>query len=382
MANNTRNEYIPDSVSCPGETLLETITALGMTQTELARRTGRPVKTINEIINGKAALTPETALQLERVLGVPARFWNNRERHYREHMASEQERERLASETEWLEQLPLKEMIKRGWVRSCADPVEQIRILLDFFGVTSPRPWQELCPPAAYRNAKAFERNPASVAAWLRRGELLARDASCDPFSKAQLRRLFPQLRGLVLMDPNEGWSRARALCASGGVAAVCVAELPGTRVCGVARWLTPEKALVQLSLRYRTTDQFWFSFFHEIGHVLLHGKTGFFVDTGESADEVKEGDADRFAGDLPIPPAPYRSFCQAGIFTEGAICRFAQEQQTDPGIVVGRLQHDRLLDWRSACNHLKSSTTLSCEGCSSAARHSAPARRSSPTSR
>ena len=363
MANNRMNEYVPDSVSCPGETLLETISALGITQTELARRTGRPVKTINEIINGRAALTPDTALQLERVLGVPARFWNNYERLYREYLASAQERERLAGETGWLGDLPLREMVKREWIRSCEDQVEQLRVLLDFFGVTSPRPWQELCPIAAYRNARAFEQRPASVAAWLRRGELLARDLSCEPFNKVRLRRLLPDLRVLVVADPTRGWDQARELCASSGVAAVCVPDLPGTRVCGAARWLTTDKALVQLSQRYNTTDKFWFSFFHEIGHVLLHGKNGFFVETGDSIDEAKEGEANRFASDLLIPPAPYQVFRAAGVFTEAAIRSFAQEQQTEPGIVVGRLQHDRLLPWRSACNSLKKGISLPCEG-------------------
>ena len=88
MANIIENEYLPDRVSPPGETLLETIEALGMSQTDLASRMGRPIKTINEIIKGKAAITPETALQLKKVLGVPARFWLNREQQYRESLVA------------------------------------------------------------------------------------------------------------------------------------------------------------------------------------------------------------------------------------------------------------------------------------------------------
>lgn len=87
MSNAIQNQYTPDYVSPSGETLQEILEEHGMSQAELAERTGRLKKTINEIINGKAAITPETALQLERVLGIPASFWNNRERQYREALA-------------------------------------------------------------------------------------------------------------------------------------------------------------------------------------------------------------------------------------------------------------------------------------------------------
>lgn len=84
MIEQELNQYAPDLVSPPGDTLAETLAALGMTQAELAVRSGRPYNTVSEIINGKASITPETALQLERVLGVPARFWLKREQQYQE----------------------------------------------------------------------------------------------------------------------------------------------------------------------------------------------------------------------------------------------------------------------------------------------------------
>ncbi|MEY2914970.1 MAG: hypothetical protein RLZZ184_4279 [Cyanobacteriota bacterium] len=98
MESKIQNRYNPDYVSPPGDTLLEVLEHRGMTQAELAERTGRPKKTINEIIKGKAAITPETALQLERVFNIPASFWNNRERHYREFLAQKEEKKRLAKQ--------------------------------------------------------------------------------------------------------------------------------------------------------------------------------------------------------------------------------------------------------------------------------------------
>ena len=82
--NRTQNQYLPNRVSPPGETLLETLETIGVSQAEFAGRIGLSQKAVREIIKGKAIITPETALQLECVLGIPASFWNNRERYYRE----------------------------------------------------------------------------------------------------------------------------------------------------------------------------------------------------------------------------------------------------------------------------------------------------------
>src|SRR5438132_2146382 len=136
------NHYNPDVVSAPGETLLETIEMLGMSQAELAERTGRPKKTINEIIKGKAPITPETALQLEKVLGVPASFWNNYERNYREYLARRDEDDRLKHQTDWLKGFPVAAMVRLGWIRRCDTKVQQLRELLCFFAIASPEQWE------------------------------------------------------------------------------------------------------------------------------------------------------------------------------------------------------------------------------------------------
>src|SRR5947207_12524772 len=113
--------YSPDYAVPPGDTLLEVIESLGITQAELAERTGRPTKTINEIIKGKAAITPETALQLERVLGVPASFWNNLEQNYRTALARAAERERLERQIKWLQDIPVAALDGMTWIETHTD---------------------------------------------------------------------------------------------------------------------------------------------------------------------------------------------------------------------------------------------------------------------
>src|SRR5712691_4512677 len=115
MSEMTRNQYAPDSVSPPGETLEEVLDSRGMSQAELAERTGRPRKTINEIIRGKASITAETALQFERVLDIPAAFWIAREQNYREALARTREAHIFERQTDWMSEIPYRAMAKLGW---------------------------------------------------------------------------------------------------------------------------------------------------------------------------------------------------------------------------------------------------------------------------
>lgn len=357
MNSVSRNEYQPDIVSAPGETLEEILEERGMTQSELARRMDRPLKTINEVIKGKAAITPETALQLERVLGVSAAFWNRRESLYREYLARRAEEDRLRVAVDWLQQLPLRDMVKHGWVRKAPDTAGQVREVLNFFGFASPKVWTDWCNglQVAYRGSPAFTSNAAAVAAWLRQGEIEAQSIECQPYDEKKLRASIPWFRSLTLKTPAEFQPELVRGCAACGVAVVILPELRGTRLCGAARWLTPEKALVQLSLRHKTNDHLWFAFFHEMGHILLHGKRESFLDAEEKHDgHDKEEQADRFASDVLIPPLAYRGFRQAHPRPDApTIQRFADEIGIAPGIVVGRLQHDAVIGWNTAY-HLK----------------------------
>lgn len=357
MSSSSRNEYRPDVVSAPGETLEEMLEERGMTQAELARRMDRPLKTINEIVKGKAAITPETALQLERVLGVSAAFWNRRESLYREYLARCAEEDRLRAAAVWLQQLPLRDMVKQGWVQKAPDTAGQVREVLNFFGFASPKVWTDWCNglQVAYRGSPAFTSNAAAVAAWLRQGEIEAQSIECQPYDEKKLRASIPWLRSLTLKTPAEFQPELVRGCAACGVAVVILPELRGTRLCGAARWLTPEKALVQLSLRHKTNDHLWFAFFHEVGHILLHGKRESFLDTEEKhGGQDKEEQADRFASDVLIPPTAYRAFVQNHPRPDApAIHRFAVEIGIAPGIVVGRLQHEGAIGWDTA-NHLR----------------------------
>ena len=350
------NTYRPDVVSLPGETLEELLEDREMTQAELAERTGRPKKTINDIIQGKQAITPETALQFERVLGTPASFWLERERHYREWLARQQDEEQLAKQVGWLQDIPLKAMVKRGWVDSADEPIEQLRAALRFFGIASPSQWA--FAEAVFRKAPAHQSDQAAVTAWLRKGELEAQEITCVPYNAQRFRGTLDTARVLTRASFAAVRDELPRLCATAGVAVVIVPELPNTCVCGATRWLSPTKALIQLSLRYRTDDQFWFTFFHEAAHILKHGKRETFIDEEGGAGDEREAEANRFAADFLIPPEDmqrFKRYAKPPFIGKEMVERFAEELGIAPGIVVGRLQHDGMLE-RHKLNGLKQS--------------------------
>lgn len=358
MTRDIKNQYNPVEVSPPGETLLETIEALGISQAELAERTGRPKKTINEIINGKAAITPETALQLERVTRVPANFWNNRERLYREALARKEEEERLTNHCQWLTEVPVREMIKSGWMRGYKDKVQQLQELLNYFGVASPEIWRSYYTnelQVEFRQSKAFESHFGAVTAWLRQGEILSQNVRCAPYNKEAFQAKLKHIRTLTKEQPESFSETITNECAQAGVAVVFLPEIKGARICGATRWILPTKALMQLSIRYKTNDHLWHTFFHEAGHILLHGKTESFIECNEQNDKEKE--ADEFAVNFLIPRTAMRKFVEKTDFTIPSIVAFAREQGISPAIVVGQLQHRKLVPFNQ-CNKLKSHLT------------------------
>jgi HTH-type transcriptional regulator / antitoxin HigA len=356
MAKKVQNEYQPDYVSSPGETLLEMLETIGMSQVELAKRMSRPVKTINEIIQKKAAITAETALQLEQVLHVPASFWLKREQHYQESHARLDEVQRLNSWVEWLKELPIRIMMRRGWIPACTNESQQVLEALKFFGVASPDAWRAIWESKiiAYRKSTTFKSNFGCVATWLRQGELEAQELECAPYNAEAFHDALIHIRALTLEQVNFFQEELVRLCAKAGVAVVFVQELSHTGICGSTQWLTQTKALVQLSLRYKTDDQLWFTFFHEAGHILKHGKRQVFLETGQKDQETDEDEANVFASNILINRAEWRQFItQDSYRTKVGIQDFAQKVGIAPGIVVGRLQHEKLLPY-DHCNDLK----------------------------
>jgi addiction module HigA family antidote len=353
--NNIRNEYAPNRVTHPGLSLEATLESLKMTQREFAGRTGRPVKTINEIVKGKASITPETALQFETVLGIPATFWLRRQADFDEHRARREQREQLKSEPDWIRGFPIKVMERKFGFAPGKTNVEQLHELLSFFGVASIQQYRQIwqVTQVRFRLPRTYSSlNSNALAAWLRKGELVAQSIECAAFDEWEFREVLPGIRGLTKNHPGDVISQIRGMCAEAGVAHALVPELPGIRVSGAARWFGAHKGLIQQNLRYKTNDQFWFTFFHEAAHILLHRSEQLIVDF-EGLTRQTDEEADRFAGDFLIGPREFDEFVARGDFSSGRVRSFAEAIGISPAIVVGRLQHDRHIGF-SELNSLK----------------------------
>jgi HTH-type transcriptional regulator / antitoxin HigA len=354
MDNLERTTIELNSLPHPGETVLEYLDFYGWSQRDLARRTGLTPKTISEICSGKAPISPVTALALEKVLQRPAHFWLNLQRHFDEAEVRRRELAKSPQWGEWVRNFPLKEMKRLKFSlpagRSDAD------ILLTFFGVSSPESWSAVwkASAVAYRQTRTPGTREESISAWVRETEIIARELNLAEFDGPRLRSSLDELRHLTRIGADEAMDSAQKLCAAAGVAVVCVPALRNTGISGCARWLTGKRALVGLTLRYKTDDQLWFTLFHEIGHIVLHrNKRPFVLDNAaeDLSDRVVdpemqqyETEASRFAADTLIPPRGLADFVRKGIFTNESVHDFAETVGVGPGIVVGRLQFDGVL--------------------------------------
>jgi len=326
----------------PGETVRETLEVLGVSQSALSLSTGLAEKTISEILNGKNPITPETALKFERVLGISMTGLINMQSQYDADILRIKESKRLEEESKHLSRFSCYlELQKLNYVKKTRNPIEKVEELLKFFAVDSFSAIQQVMP-VAFRRSKVEKINNESLAAWLRIGNIEANKIETTEFDSEKLKEKLNEMRSLTIKNAEEFSERLKELCAECGIALVYTPYLKNTNVNGATRWLTPKKALIQLSLRYTYADCFWFTFFHEIGHLIKHGRKDVFVDFSNGHDNSElEKEADQFAQKTLIPSnASFEMFKQS-LTPENLkikILYFSKENNIDTGIVAGRL--------------------------------------------
>lgn len=335
--------FRPDYVSPPGDTLRDLLKELNLSQAELATRAGLSTKHVNQIMQGQAPITLETAIVLERITWMPAAFWNRREADYREGLLRTKPATLSEEDEAWLQSLPIKELQRRNHVPIEKDNGRLFDAVLSFFGVADRARYERVWrgPVASFRRSPAFSSQPGAVVSWLRIAQIEAQPAKVEAFSASLFRDVLKEIRSLTAHgDPN----RLVEMCAAAGVVVVFVPEVKGCRISGAAWWASPSRGVIALSDRYKKDDFFWFTFFHEAAHLLLHSKKETFVDDGTD-DDLLEDEANRFAEDFLIPSESAKQL--RTLNTDADVEAFAQAIGVAPGIVVGRMQHDKIWDYR-----------------------------------
>ena len=343
--------YEPAVLVPPGETLVEWLERAEMSQVEFAKRARLTPKHITQVVKGKVGISPEVAIAFERVTSIPARYWAQLDANYQTAKHRITEEDSLLRRIDLVHRFPTKELERRRCIDRTTAEVDKLRALLRFFGVADPDALEDVwLQPAMYRRSKAFEADAGALASWLRLAELQAARIKTARYDVDAARAAIDGMRALSRL-PDVHWIQPLTeLCASVGIALVIVKELPGCRVNGATRWISPDKAMIALSLRHRRNDIFWFTLFHELCHLLRHSKRETFVDGTGTIDPELEAEADSFAARVLIPPQAAAQLPSLSNLSE--VQSFAEEIGVADGVVVGRMQHDGLIPhnrWTSA---------------------------------
>jgi HTH-type transcriptional regulator/antitoxin HigA len=336
----SQTTFEPDWASAPGSTLYDLLEERGLSQMELARKLGLSGDEVRDLLDGRKSITPPIAQKLEGNIGAPANFWLRREEQYRKSLRRTGDE---AAERSWLKSFPLREMARLGWIAPRTGQGSHLDDCLRFFGVRDVPSWQAeygaLLQQVAFRTSATFKSEPGAVAAWLREGERRGEARSCAPWDPKQFTDALIEIRRLTRKrDPGVFVPELERLGATSGVAIVVLPAPKGCRASGATCFLSPDRALLLLSVRYLSDDHFWFTVFHEAGHLILHGKQSLFLE-GETPSTKQEDEANAFAQGTLIPEEFQQEFASLPIDRK-SIRGFALRLGISPGIVIGQLQH------------------------------------------
>lgn len=326
----------------PGEFLKEELDARGWSQTEFAEIIGRPVRLINEIISGKRAITPETAIQLGDSLKTGPELWMNLESQYQLSKVRSFDGA-IARRASLHERFPIREMIKRGWLQATENVEVLEQQVCRFFGIS--RPDDEVSFAHAARKAEVGGDTTIAQLAWLHRARNICDQQNVGRYSSTALFECSKQMK--ALLDAPEKTSQVGGMLKASGVRFLLLEALPGSKIDGACFWLNDSEPAIVLSLRHDRIDNFWFVLRHEMEHVLQgHGKArGFILDQDIDGSDANVDEEERIANDAAA------DFCVAQdqltnfmarvspYFSEQKVQGFSQRMGVHPGVVVGQLQ-------------------------------------------
>ena len=332
----------------PGATIKEQLTDRGMSQKEFAVRMNMSEKHISKLINGEVQLTPETALKLEMVLGVPAKFWNNLEAIYREKIIKANAENVMEADIIIAKQIPYNEMSKYGWVPGTTDAKERVINLRKYFEVVELSLLNnKQITRIACRRLAITEKSDLALLAWVQEAKIKARNIKTSPINIKGLVSAIPEIRRMTTLNPEEFCPKIISYLSDCGIALIILPHLKGSFLQG-ASFIDGNKIVVSLTVRGKDADIFWFSLFHELAHIVL-GHVG--LANGTSDEDEKA--ADKWSEDTLINSMDFEVFKKNGDFSEKSVIEFANDQGIAPGIVVGRMQMERLVKY-SMLNNLK----------------------------
>ncbi len=335
-------KFQPNWISSPGDTIIDLLEEKDMSISNLATQMESDIEFVRDLLDGKAFINEAVSHKLSETFGGSEEFWLSRELQYRESLLRQQ---KAVDQQSWLKSLPIRDMINWGWIK--VDISKNVNALLQYFGVNSINEWhvkyEAEMAQVSFRTSQSFKPQPSAVAAWLRQGELQSNLVDCRDWSPENFKGALAYIRSLTkIKDPEVFLPKLIKACAECGVAVAIVRTPSGCQASGVTKFIAPNKALLMLSFRYLTDDHFWFTFFHEAGHLLLHGENSVFIEElGRDrivSDEEKE--ANDFAATQLVPNEYRERLMRLPVSNKRAVIGFATELGISAGIIIGQLQY------------------------------------------
>ncbi len=349
--------FQPDWFSKPGDTLLTLMEQRELTSETLAQKLGCTNEVVRGLLNGTVMVDANLAVALSKHVGGTPKFWQMRQEKYQDALARAADAVPKQTANDWVKRFPHADMARNGWIRLTRNRDELTKAYLAYFGVNDPAEWEERYADflrlTAFRTSPAFQSQVGPLSAWLRQGEIEAAQLQCATWNPKVLRKRLHEIR-ILSKAKNPGYflPRIRQICAEVGIAVVFVRAPAGCAASGATRFVSRNKAMVILSFRYLSDDHFWFTFFHEIGHLLLHKENLTFIDWEDSMHNEMEKEANDFSERVLIPQNRRDELMDLQPKRE-SIIRFAYSIGVSAGIVVGQLQHHNVIK-RNQMNYLK----------------------------
>jgi HTH-type transcriptional regulator/antitoxin HigA len=338
--------FSPNWLSPPGETISCILATREINEKEFYRQIGICSNEGKRLLVGEIPITEEIAINLESFLEVPAYYWLEKEFFFQSKKHIEKDRI-----VEWLERLPITDMVKNSWIPKGLKTFQKHSACLDFFGVESVDEWEKKynrnLEMVAFKTSKTFDIKSESVIVWLRQAELQALETECESWNKSRLLESLSEIKKLSrIKSPLDFLPILRVILERCGVALSIVKSPNGCRASGATFFPTPELAVLVLSMRFLSDDHFWFTLFHEIGHLVLHSTENLFLEFNSSIHSKEEADADKFAEETLIP-LEYRAIIQSYTAKDWKkIIRLAKKLDISPGIIVGQMQHKEIISF------------------------------------
>ena len=337
----------------PGATIREQLEDRRMSQKEFAARMDMSEKHISKLINGDVQLTPDVAVRLEMVLGVPAKFWGKLEIIYREKLIKAEAENAMDADEELAKALPYSEMAQFGWVPKTQDIKEKVVNLRRYFEVVELSLLENnQITRIACRRLSVTKKSDLALLAWAQEAKIKARSIETAPINIKGLIASMPEIRRMTILKPAEFRPKLKSIFEDCGVALVFLPHLKGSFLQGVS-FMDGGKIVVGLIAKGEDADKFWFGLFHELGHIIL----GHIGQSGGTSEQDEEA-ADNWSKDALIPADSFDFFQKGSDYSRQRVCAYAKALEIAPGIVVGRLQNEGIIK-HSAMNDLKEHYTI-----------------------